>query len=78
MLINEGNPTTKAYEGKITINKENKNVAFWNKGAVRCHTVAAKTAFEAARDVWRISRSTDWGLTQAQVSSLDLEELEAL
>jgi len=78
VLINEGNPTTKAYEGKITINKENKNVAFWNKGAVRCHTVAAKTAFEAARKVWRISRSTDWGLTQAQVSSLDLEELEAL
>ena len=78
VLINEGNPTTKAYEGKITINKENKNVAFWNKGAVRCHTVAAKTAFEAARNVWRNSRSTDWGLTQAQVSSLDLEELEAL
>lgn len=78
VLINEGNPTTKAYEGRITINKENKNVAFWNKGAVRCHTVAAKTAFEAARNVWRNSRSTDWGLTQAQVSSLDLEELEAL
>jgi|GEM_PF-4939456 len=78
VLVNEGVPVTKAYEGEIKIDKESKYVAYWNKGGVRCDSGTARSVFEAAREAWRASRSTEWGLTQEQASTLDLEDMEEL